>query len=220
VADVEGDGKAVVKKKPEFDSSGTPATEHAYYELSKVLGFDMVPPTIIDDEGNERQSFVPDCMSSVPSGEKVSDKALDTFSKIAAMDIATGNNDRGSWNWLYDTKNKDFVANDNGYAFLCPTRTPRDNNPATGKPVRNYTEESCSANAEEKMADSWGSVLGKPGKYVIKKEHVEAIRRFVTSGKHKEFLAQHFTGKQLQSAIKQMEVGVARFDHLTNGVIV
>lgn len=219
VADVVGDGKAVIKRKPEWDSFGTPQTEYAVYDLSKELGFNTVPPTVLHPDGSSVMKFMPNCISGTVPGGTVGDKALDTFSKIAVMDIVTGNTDRKEWNWLYDTDKNDFYQIDNGYSFILPVRTPREMAPETGRPIRNFSVDSCCEYAENTMDRVFHRVLGGSGRFTIKKEHVDAVKNMVKSGKHKEFLAKHFSGKMLASAIEQMEAGVERLDNLQYGRI-
>jgi len=88
------------------------------YKLSRLFGFNIVPPTVevqVDGVNGSRQLWVNGTAGfyRFPESEKVMEQQI----KILFFDIVCGNTDRHGDNWVYNKDRKKIWAIDNGLCF-------------------------------------------------------------------------------------------------------
>ncbi|OGZ97088.1 MAG: hypothetical protein A3I44_01015 [Candidatus Sungbacteria bacterium RIFCSPLOWO2_02_FULL_51_17] len=124
---LQDDGASVFKPKDnevDLRDNVRPGTfykrERAAYLVSKFLGFELVPPTVIrevDGQIGSVQQFVEDAKGpyEIPSGAKLLDRWPEELMRLWLFDLIIWNSDRHDGNLLF--KNDRACAIDNGLSF-------------------------------------------------------------------------------------------------------
>jgi uncharacterized repeat protein (TIGR03843 family) len=93
--------------------------EVAAYELSKALGWGIVPVTVLRDEGPAGPGALQQFVAHDPGDHYFTllEAQRDRFRTFAAFDVALNNTDRKAGHCLYDPVNDIVVGIDHGLAF-------------------------------------------------------------------------------------------------------
>lgn len=120
--DVEGDGRAILKPDTE-GIWGRPPNESSVYDTAQMLGFDVVPYTVLRGGGKASlQHWIEGGTSGNEMGMYGSKKGIaneaakNSASQIFVTDMVTGNHDRHYGNFLQTSDGK-LHAIDNGFSF-------------------------------------------------------------------------------------------------------
>ncbi len=126
---IPGDGRVI--RKPV--GSGTPyymaENEMAAYDVSEALGFDLVPPTVLEKKEGIAITFTTASVQAWDDNSKMAgeysvadwvdmaEKNPDQFRQLALFDAIINNIDRSSSNWLIRNDTGKIRAIDNAMAF-------------------------------------------------------------------------------------------------------
>ncbi len=212
---LEGDGKAIMKGISPIRGStyGCPSSEVCAYELAAAMGFDcMAPTTYRMDHGSKEkkdyphsvQSFVEDAVpgESVWSPPPQTEKLKNSVSMMVAFDFAMGNRDRNPGNYMLDKKRNVMVGIDNGLVGLEAGRGVMG-----ASDIMGY----CRRNA----IDYCSRLIGENPSFVVKKEHVEAARKFVNSPAYEEVMLRHW-GSGTPGAKENDKISVTPEEYVRN----
>ena len=213
--DVKDDGRVVVKpfENRVGGANGHPALEVLAYEISKTVGFSAFPTTVYRNWRDDRISSVQEFSENSVLGVNISDAdksqfnddTMDSLSQMFLMDIITGNYDRNHKNYMFNRDTKRIVAIDNGFAFLQNGSKRSAGNgyrAALGTVFQTYQNENSQA-------------LGNVMDIKIKREHLDAMDRFLNSADFESTLSRHLRGNDVMWAKQQAMYGL---DYVKNNM--